>query len=140
MTDTRRQAPQTTSSSGYHNDFSSVYESPQFIRRIQPKPILEQSNLSKRKKSTIENYLSLTNNLIRLSSFLRKQYERAKSKLILNKRVPSRITTCSKATSTTALCFLKDSNHTKPLSLIAKKSSFIEPVRINYYQVLFLII
>jgi hypothetical protein len=128
MTDTRRLSPQTTTSSGYHSDLSSTNES---THGITPTTTLEQSSSSEIPKKTIDNK-SLTNkNLSRISSFIRKQYERAKTKLIPTKQRPPAITTSSKATSITPLPHLTENNYTKQqqhyLSTIYQQSSFIEP-------------
>jgi len=126
MTDPRRISPQTTSSSGYHSDLSSATsanESPQSITleksssssfspssHIQKKTVLITTNPTYEKPSTSKN-------LSRISSFIRKQYERAKSKLISKPISSSQIsaptvTTCSKATSTTPLSHLSEDNYT----------------------------
>jgi hypothetical protein len=168
MTDTRRISPQTTSSSGYHSDLSSATsanESPQSIQEILP-VTLEQSSSSCTSSSSSSHLKKKTNvtyekplpnkNLSRLSSFIRKQYERAKSKFISkplssstsSQVPPSTITTCTKATSTTPLSHLSEDNYTlstkekqqhstsnqKPhyhphyLSSVYKQNSFTEPV------------
>jgi len=135
MTDTRRISPQTTSSSGYHSDLSSATstnDSPQSIHEILPSN-LEKSSSSSTSSSHIQKktVLITTNstydrpvphkNLSRLSSFIRKQYERAKSKFIAkplssssssSKAPRSTITTCTKATSTTPLSHLSEDNYT----------------------------
>ncbi|CAF2738991.1 unnamed protein product [Rotaria sp. Silwood2] len=138
MTDTRRLSPQTTSSSGYHSDLSSTNESPQSIRENRP-TINKQSCCVQ-----INNDKSLqTKNISRISSFIRKQYERAKSKLILKKSHHhhrlSPIKTCSKATSTTPLNYLTENNRTKlrqsSSSSIYQRSSFMEPSMIHSIHV-----
>jgi hypothetical protein len=175
MTDTRRISPQTTSSSGYHSDLSSATsnnESPQSISEILPINLEKSSSSSNSSSSHIQKktVLITTNsiydkpvphkNLSRLSSFIRKQYERAKSKLISkplsSSKVPiSTITTCTKATSTTPLSHLSEDNYTlstkqkqqpplphslcnqKPhyrqhyLSSVYKQNSFTEPVNLD---------
>ena len=119
ITDTRRSSPQTTSSSGYQSDLSLTNESPQSIPHI-----LEQSTYSQTDKKTIDK-----NNFSRITSFIRKQYERAKSKLLPQKQV----ITCSKATSTTPLSYVSDKTYLKPSSCHYNKSSFIEPVKEIFY-------
>ena len=131
LTDIRRISPQTTSSSGYHSDLSSATftnESPQSIPEIHPITLEKSSSTSTAStshcpqqkpifitaKSTSEKS-SEQKNLSRLSSFIRKQYERAKSKFIsktLSSSQPSAITTCTKATSTTPLSHLSEDNYT----------------------------
>lgn len=130
LTDTRRISPQTTSSSGYHSDLSSATftnESPQSISEIHPIS-LEKSSLSSTTtthssqhkpifittKPTLEKSTE-QKSLSRISSFIRKQYERAKSKLISkthSSTQPSTLTTCTKATSTTPLSHLSEDNYT----------------------------
>ncbi len=122
MTDIRRLSPQTTSSSGYHSDLSSVNQSPQLIHENPIEPMT--SSLPTEKKTNNKNFS-------RLSNFLRKQYEKAKLKLISSKQRPSQpVITCSKSTSTTALSDSLE-NKTQQLS-IHKRSSFIEPVQHTY--------
>ncbi len=121
MTDTRRLSPQTISSSGYHSDLSSSNQSPQSIHEN----TIEQPTSSQTEKKTNKN-------LSRLSSFLRKQYERAKLKFLSSKQPSLPIKTCSKATSMTPLTYISENNHLKsqqPSSSVNKRSSFIEPVR-----------
>jgi hypothetical protein len=130
MTDTRRISPQTTSSSGYHSDLSSATstnESPQSIHESLPSS-LEKSSSSSTSSSHIPKKTVLITansiydksvahkNISRLSSFIRKQYERAKSKFIpkplsSSKAPTSTITTCTKATSTTPLSHLSEDNY-----------------------------
>jgi len=122
MTDIRRISPQTTSSSGYHSDLSSANQSPQSIHEN----IIEPTIVLQIEKKTGKSFS-------RLSSFIRKQYERAKLKLLSSKQQPPRpppVTTCSKATSTTPLSYLSESSYIKlqQPSSIHKRSSFIEPV------------
>ncbi|CAF1023850.1 unnamed protein product [Adineta steineri] len=163
MTDTRRISPQTTSSSGYHSDLSSAIsanESPQSIHEILPHTFDKFSSSSQIQKRTVlvttttnSTYeKSLPNkNLSRISSFIRRHYERAKSKLVSKSlssslsstsQAPiSTITTCSKATSTTPLSHLSEDNYAltnkqnsicnqKPhyLSSVYKQNSHTEPV------------
>jgi len=135
MTDTRRISPQTTSSSGYHSDLSSATsanESPQSIHEILANTLEKSSSSSFSSSSNLKNKTilittnptfekPLTNkNLSRLSSFIRKQYERAKSKLISkplssSQGPASTIITCSKATSTTPLSHLSQNNYSLPI-------------------------
>jgi len=177
ITDTRRLSPQTTSSSGYHSDLSSATsanESPQSIHEILPITLEKSSSSSTSSSSHVQKKTILipTNptyekplinkNLSRISSFIRKQYERAKSKLISkplsSSQAPtSTIITCSKATSTTPLSHLSENNYTLPikqqqqqqensscnqkshyhqqyLSSVYKQSSFTEPVKIFLFK------
>jgi hypothetical protein len=179
MTDTHRISPQTTSSSGYHSDLSSATsanESPQSIHEILTNTLEKSSSSSFSSSSNLKNktILITTNptfekplinkNLSRISSFIRKQYERAKSKLISkplsSSQAPtSTIITCSKATSTTPLTHLSQDNYTLPtkpqqqqqqqpnsicnqkphyhqhyLSSVYKQSSFTEPVNIFLFS------
>ncbi|CAF0904516.1 unnamed protein product [Rotaria sordida] len=171
MTDSRRISPQTTSSSGYHSDLSSATpanQSPQSIHEILPNT-LEKSSLSTSSSLQLqEKTISITNNstydklivnknLSRISSFIRRQYERAKSKFISKPLLSSsssssqvhvpKITTCSKATSTTPITHLSEDNsislnkqeysiynnkkpyyHQNNLSSVYQQSSFTEPV------------
>jgi hypothetical protein len=171
MSDVRRISPQTTSSSGYHSDLSSATstnQSPQSIHEILP-TTLEKSHLSplssvhsQQKSLNIANNSTygkpVTNkNLSRLSSFLRRQYERARSKLSMTTTtfhshpktylsqapVSNVVATCSKATSTTPLSHLSDEHYKYPtkqqqyassnqnahyLTAVYKQSSFTEPV------------
>jgi hypothetical protein len=132
MIDTHRLSPQTTSSSGYHSDLSSTNQSPQSIHENLPSTI-EQSNSSQSEKKINKNFS-------RISSFLRKQYERAKLKFISSKQPPPPpppIKTCTKATSTTPLSYLSENNHIKSQQLsssssISKQNSLNEPV--NYFH------
>ncbi|CAF5175100.1 unnamed protein product, partial [Rotaria magnacalcarata] len=128
ISDPRRISPQTTSSSGYHSDLSSATPtngSPQSIHEILPST-LEKSSISSTSSSTSQpqkKSLSITRNstydkpvtsknISRLSSFIRKQYERAKSKFtsksISSQIYASTVTTCSKATSTAPLAHLSE--------------------------------
>ncbi|CAF0982701.1 unnamed protein product [Adineta ricciae] len=165
MTDTRRISPQTTSSSGYHSDLSSATstnESPQSIHEILPiqyeKATSSSSAQTQKKTLTLTTNSthdkSVTNkNLSRLSSFIRKQYERAKSKLTSkplssSTYVPtSTVPTCSKATSTTPLSHLSEETYTMAskqnsisnpkshyLSSVYKQNSYTEPVYSVYVQ------
>ncbi|UJR26724.1 hypothetical protein I4U23_008039 [Adineta vaga] len=166
MTDTRRISPQTTSSSGYHSDLSSAIsanESPQSIHEILPvryeKPTQPSSSSQTQNRTLVVTTNStydkpLTNkNLSRLSSFIRKQYERAKSKLTSkplssSTYVPtSTVTTCSKATSTTPLSHMSEETYTitskqnslsnqksRYLSSVYKQNSYTEPVYSVYVQ------
>ncbi len=159
-------------SNGNHSDLSSATstnESPQSIQDILPNT-LEKSSLSSssshlQKKTVVLTTNStydkpITNkNLSRISSFIRKQYERAKSKFIskplsssISQAPVSTITTCSKATSTTPLSQLSEDNYTlttkqqqqhsipnkKPhyhqhyLSSVYKQNSFTEPVSLFF--------
>ncbi|CAF4445415.1 unnamed protein product [Rotaria socialis] len=167
ISDPRRISPQTTSSSGYHSDLSSatpVNGSPQSIHEILPST-LEKSSISSTSSSTSQSQnksLSITTNstydkpvtsknLSRLSSFIRKQYERAKSKFTSKSTssqiYASAVTTCSKATSTAPLTHLsedssiimnkqiensvsnkKSSYYPNNYSSIYQQSSFTEPV------------
>jgi hypothetical protein len=136
ITDIRRISPQTTTSSGYHSDLSSATsanESPQSIHEILP-VTLEKSTSSSFSSSTSSHLQKKTillttdptydktlpnKNLSRISSFIRKQYERAKAKIIpkplstSSSQAPvSTITTCTKATSTTPLSHLSEDNYT----------------------------
>lgn len=114
MTDTRRLSPQTTSSSGYHSDLSSNNQSPQSIHDNSRERIDKSTN----------------NNFARLSCFLRKQYEKAKLKLLSSKqRTLLLVETSTKATSTTALTNNPESQPIQPTSAVQKRSSFIEPVQ-----------
>jgi Rps23 Pro-64 3,4-dihydroxylase Tpa1-like proline 4-hydroxylase len=125
MTDTRRLSPQTTSSSGYHSDLSSsTDQSPQLIHENVSTTIVQSTSLEVEKK--------INKSFTRLSSFIRRQYERARLKLISSKQPPPPIKTCSKATSITPLSYLSENNHIKssqPSTSIYKRSSFIEPVK-----------
>ena len=132
MSDSRRLSPQTTSSSGYHSDLSSATstnESPQSIHEILPTTSEKCSSTSSSYRhpkimvmstDAAHDKSSANKNLSRLSSFLRRQYERAKSRLTTNQpaskahasQVPaSSVTTCSKATSTTPLSHLSEDNY-----------------------------
>ena len=114
MTDTRRLSPQTTSSSGYHSDLSSNNQSPQSIHDNSREEI---------DKSTNKNFA-------RLSCFLRKQYEKAKLKLLSSKQRPILLVeTSCKATSTTALTNNPENHPIQTTSAVQKRSSFIEPVQ-----------
>jgi hypothetical protein len=117
MTDTHRLSPQTTtSSSGYHSDLSSTNQSPQSIHENPIELIIQ--------KKTNKNFS-------RISSFIRKQYEKAKLRFLSSKQRPSSpITTFSKSTSTTALTNVSENIPIKP-----PRSSFIEPV--NLFSILF---
>ncbi|CAF1450506.1 unnamed protein product [Rotaria sp. Silwood1] len=168
MTDSRRISPQTTSSSGYHSDLSSATpanQSPQSIHDILPVTLEKScisssssssSQLQKKTISAINNStydkLLINKNLSRISSFIRKQYERAKSKFISKPLLSSsqihvpKTTTCSKATSTTPITHLLEDNsiltnkqdysicnkkpyyHQNNLSSVYQQSSFTEPV------------
>lgn len=160
LTDTRRLSPQTTVSSGYHSDLSSATstnESPQSIQDILP-VTLDKSSSSQIQKKTIllcEKSPSTQKNVSRISSFLRKQYERARSKFSTKPTGSSQgpvttVTTSSKATSTTPLSQLSDHNYNlvskqkqqaqpslKPhypkhyLSSVYKQNSYTEPVGEN---------
>ncbi|CAF1085479.1 unnamed protein product [Rotaria sp. Silwood1] len=143
-TDTRRLSPQTTSSSGYHSDLSSTNESPQSIHEnrstINKQSNYVQINKTINNNNNNNNNKSLkTKNISRISSFIRKQYERAKSKLILKRHYhqSSPIKTCSKATSTTPLSYLSENNNIKlrQSSPIYQQSSFIEPSKIHSIHV-----
>jgi hypothetical protein len=164
LTDSRRISPQTTSSSGYHSDLSSATsanESPQSIQETLPITLEKSSSPSHLQKktsliSTNSTYdKPLTNkNLSRISSFIRKQYERAKSKLISkplssSSQPPvSTITSCSKSTSITPLSHLSEDNYTLTnkqqqqsvsnqkshyhqhyLSSVYKQNSYTKPVK-----------
>ncbi|CAF1072096.1 unnamed protein product [Rotaria sordida] len=138
MTDICRLSSQTTScSSGYHSDLSSTNESPQSIHEKRSANN-KQSNFVQNNK-IINNDKSLkTKNISRISTFIRKQYERAKSKLILKKSHNSSPTkTCSKATSTTPVNYLSENNHIKlrQSPSIYKRNSFIEPSIIHSIHV-----
>lgn len=117
MTDTRRLSPQTTSSSGYHSDLSLSNGSPQSIKEHQSTHL-----------ETNENKPTKFKNLTRLSTFIRKQYERAKSKFTSRKSDPSSLQTYSKATSTTPSSYTSDNNHIPLSSSVYTQNSFIEPV------------
>jgi len=125
MTDTRRLSPQTTSSSGYHSDLSSTNQSPQSIHDNIPMTIEQSASLQIEKK--------VNKNFLRISTFFRKQYQKAKLKLISSKQSSSSIKTCSKSTSTTALSSSSENNNPtksqQPSSSTSKHSSFIEPVK-----------
>ena len=133
LTDIRRISPQTTSSSGYHSDLSSATsanESPQSISEIHPNTLEKSSSSSSSSTShcpqkaifitttnSISDKSSQQKNFSRLSSFIRKQYERARSKLTSKTHSSSQastmtITTCTKATSTTPLSHLSEVNYT----------------------------
>lgn len=158
LTDTRRLSPQTTVSSGYHSDLSSATsanESPQSIQDILP-VTLDKSSCSQIQKKTVlltTNSLyekpSSQKNVSRISSFLRKQYERAKSKFssksLSSSQAPvTTVITSSKATSTTPLSddnynlsskqqqqaqhSLKPHYHKHYLSSVYKQNSHTEPV------------
>ena len=143
MSDPRRISPQTTSSSGYHSDLSSATstnQSPQSIHEILPLTVEESPSLSSSSHSqhkatssadtSFHDRPANTKNLSRLSSFLRRQYERARSKLApmtstlsshqqqkLLSTQPSKptvVTTCSKGTSTTPVSHLSEDNYTFP--------------------------
>ncbi len=108
MTDTHRLSSQTTSSSGYHSDLSSSNQSPQSIHENPIEPITEKK---------------INKNFSRISSFIRKQYEKAKLKLMPSRQhTSSPVSTFSKSTSTTAL----------PNSSENKRSAFIGPVKILF--------
>lgn len=131
MTDSRRISPQTTASSGYHSDLSSATstnQSPQSLHEIVSVPIDKSPRSSrtlstlamrvpKQNSSLIDNSVydkaSTQKNLSRISSFIRRQYERARSKFTSHnnntsqqQRIPintNTVKTCTKATSTTPL-------------------------------------
>ncbi|CAF1073448.1 unnamed protein product [Adineta steineri] len=129
-TDTLRLSPQTTSSSGYHSDLSSTHESPGSING-NITTHTDQYSCRIRKK-TADNKLLKNKSLSQISNFIRKQYERAKSKLISEKQHTRPIQTCTKSTSTTPLSYLSQSHHAKSVSSNYRQSSFIEPVRSVY--------
>lgn len=171
LSDTRRISPQTTTSSGYHSDLSSATsanQSPQSIQDILPDTSDKLSSSSQIQKKTISNDEKSTTNksFSRLSSFLRRQYDRARSKLSSvthhsthssssssSQQKPSTIPTtvvhtCSKATSTTPLSHLSDSNYAYPkksqqktyyqpqyLSSVYKQSSYGEPVSCLFIRI-----
>jgi hypothetical protein len=123
MSDTRRLSPQTTSSSGYHSDLSLTTESPRSIP-----PIVEQSSYLQNEKTN----LSVNKKILRISCFIRKQYERVKLKLTPQKQISQHIITCSKATSTTPVPYKSENHYLQPQELPScryKQSSFIEPVK-----------
>ena len=137
MSDTRRLSPQTTSSSGYHSEFSSTNESPQSIDDVLSLPIEQVSSISSQ-VSQQPKVSTGRKSLARISSFLRQQYQRAKSKFIPSKRsAPPAISTCTKATSTTPVpspCQTTDASTSHPSysSLNSGDSSFIEPVSLAH--------
>lgn len=122
MTDTRRLSPQTTSSSGYHSDLSSS------LTNQSPESIHDNSEQSSSLIQPPEK--KFNKSFTRLSNFLHKQYEKVKLKLVSSKQTStSTIATCSKATSTTPICYPLENNQPKIQSCIYKRSSFIEPVK-----------
>lgn len=129
ITDIRHVSPQTTSSSGYHSDLSSTNESPQSIHDSRQAP-QEQSTSNETDKKTNSDKSSQNKNFSLISTFLRKQYERAKSKLVSKKDLTNSVTKCSKATSTTPLNYLSEATHRRlpQLSSNYKQSAFIQPV------------
>ena len=154
MSDSRRISPQTTSSSGYHSDLSSATsnnQSPQSIHEILPltlekSPSLSSSSHSQNKATSsvdtsIHEKPASTKNLSRLSSFLRRQYERARSKIASTTTTTTRssyhpqkllstqpskptvVATCSKGTSTTPVSHLSEDNYTFPTKQQQQHSS-----------------
>jgi hypothetical protein len=129
--DTRRLSPQTTSSSGYHSDLSSTNESPKSIHENTPTNIEQYTVCHIRKKTNNDTSLKIKS-LSRISSFIRKQYERAKLKLTPEKPHPPLIKTSSKATSTTPLSYSLENPLSKPQQFSSstyKYSSYVEPVK-----------
>ncbi|UJR22377.1 hypothetical protein I4U23_025439 [Adineta vaga] len=128
VTDTRCLSPQTIGSSGYHSDLSSTNDSPGSIHDNRNVHVEYYSSVQIRKKTQDNKMTSLA----QISNFLRKQYERAKSKFISEKHHSRTMKTSTKATSTTPIPYLTDKLHQPTLPSRYKQSSFIEPVRSVY--------
>ena len=120
-----RLSPQTISSSGYHSDLSSTNDSPGSSHRNRHERVEYYASIPVRTKIQTNKMTSLS----QVSNFLRKQYERAKSKFISEKHHSRTIKTSTKATSTTPVPYLMDSIHRPSMLSKYKQSSFIEPVR-----------
>lgn len=155
LSDTRRISPQTTTSSGYHSDLSSATsanQSPQSIQDILPDALDKSVSLStstqKKTVPTHEKSTTTNKNLSRLSSFLRRQYDKARSKLSsvthqppLSSGIPSStssssqqktssvsttvVHTCSKGTSTTPLSHLSSTTYAYPTK--SQQKTYYQP-------------
>ncbi|CAF1537744.1 unnamed protein product [Adineta ricciae] len=125
-----RLSPQTISSSGYHSDLSSTNDSPGSSHRNRHEYVEYYASIPVRTKIQTNKMTSLS----QISNFLRKQYERAKSKFLSEKHHSSTIKTSTKATSTTPVPYLTDSIHRPSMISKYKQSSFIEPVRSVYVR------
>ncbi|CAF3138805.1 unnamed protein product [Rotaria socialis] len=138
MADNRHFSPQTTNSSGYHSDLSLATESPQSVKENLSTLNIE-SNFVQSNKNIDDKKSFKSKNITRLSSYLHKQYERAKSKLVIKKQLQFPIKLCSKATSTTPLSHLADNNNhiklPKSSTTTFRQNSPIEPSKLHSIHV-----